>query len=101
MTYHSRGVTSPTVMNAWSLCCLLHVGSLISMLGHRTARRGRIKRYDPLTTPGHGIIRWTGAWRGVVPVTTGRVSGVYTKERKGPATLKDFLSLLFFSFLPL
>jgi len=58
-----------------------------------------MKCFDPLTTPGHGIIKWTGAWHGAVPVATGHVSGVCTKETKGPATLKDFLSLSFFSFL--
>ena len=95
------GLTSPTVTDVWSLCCLLPVWLLISTLVHRAAHRGGVGRYDPLTTPGHGIIRRTGAQRGAVPVTTGRVSEAHTKERKGLATLKDFLSLSFFSFLPL
>ena len=88
-------------MDAWSLCCLLPVWSLISTLGRRAARRGGMERHDPLTTPGHGIIRRTRTLRGAVPITTGYVSGARTKERKGPTTLKDFLSLSFFSFLPL
>ena len=58
-------------------------------------------RHDPLTTPGHGIIKRAGARRGAVSITTGHVSGACTKERKGPTTLNDFLSLSFFSFLPL
>ena len=56
--------------------------------------------HDPLTTPGHGVIKRAGARRGAVSVTTGHVSGARTKEKKGPTTLKDFLSLSFSSFLP-
>ena len=100
-TCHSRGLTSPIVTDAWSLCCLLPIGSPISTLGRRAACRGGMGRHDPLTMPGHGIIRRTCARRGAVPVTISHVSGACTKERKGPATLKDFLSLSFFSCLPL
>ena len=42
-----------------------------------------------------------GARHGAISITICSVSGTRIKEKKGPATLKDFLSLSFSSFLPL
>jgi len=52
----SRELTSPTVIDAWSLCCLLPVWPLISTLVRRAARRGGVGRDGPLTMPGRGIV---------------------------------------------
>ena len=75
--------------DAWSLCCLLHVRSLISTLVLRAARGGGVGCYDPLTMVGHGIIKRTGAQRGAIPITTCHVSGAHTEEKEDPVTLKD------------
>ena len=55
-TCHSRELTSPIVMDAWSLCCLLPVRPLVSMLVRRAACRGGVGHDDPLTMLGHGIV---------------------------------------------
>ena len=55
MTCHSRELTSPTVTDVWSLCCLLPIGPLTSTLVHCVTRRDGMGHHDPLITPGHGI----------------------------------------------
>ena len=91
-TCHSRGLTSPTVTNAWLLCCLLPVRPLTSTLVRRVARRDGMRRHDPLTA-GVWHQRRTSARRGAIPVTIYSVGGTRIKEKKGPTVLGAFLSL--------
>ena len=43
----------------------------------------------------------TGLRHGAIPITACSVGGTCTKEKKGPATMKDVLSLRFSSLRPL
>ena len=63
---------------------------------HLSGQSGTLRPADNARAWHH---RRTGAQCGAIPVTTYRVSRARTKEKKGPATLKDFLSLSFSSFL--
>ena len=49
-------LTSSTVTDVQSLCCLLPVWPLISTLVRHAARRSRMGRDNSLTMPGHGIV---------------------------------------------
>jgi len=49
-------LTSSTVTDVWSLCCLLPIRLLISTLVRHAARQGRVRHHDPLTMSGHGIV---------------------------------------------
>ena len=97
VTCHSRELTSPTVTDAWSLCCLLPVQPLTIMLVRRVARRDGMGRHDPLTTPRCGINGEQAPGNGAVPVTICSVGGTRIKEKKGPVVLEAFISLALLS----
>ena len=75
MSCHSRGLTSPIVMDAWSLCCPLPIRPLTSTLDRRTVRWDGAGCYDPLRSTRACQCQRTGARRGAIPVAVCHVSG--------------------------